>query len=93
MRMTISRPLETTMRAIFDTTAPKKPANLSINSDLLQKARELEINLSAAFEDALAKKVKEKQEEKWLETNKKSIQEYNDYVEKHGVFNRGLRSF
>jgi antitoxin CcdA len=81
------------MRAIFDNTAPKKPANLSINSDLLQKARELEINLSAAFEDALAKKVKEKQEEKWLETNKKAIQEYNDYVEKHGVFSKGLRSF
>jgi antitoxin CcdA len=81
------------MRAIFDNTAPKKPVNLSINSDLLQKARELEINLSAAFEDALAKKMKEKQEEQWLEANKKAIQEYNDYVEKHGVFSKGLRSF
>lgn len=81
------------MSTIFDNTAPKKPANLSINSDLLQKARELGINLSAAFEDALAKKVKEKQEEKWLETNKKAIQEYNDCVEKHGVFSKGLRSF
>jgi antitoxin CcdA len=81
------------MRLIFDNTAPKKPANLSINSDLLQKARELGINLSAAFEDALAKKVKEKQAEKWLEENKKAIQEYNDYVEKHGVFSKGLRSF
>jgi antitoxin CcdA len=85
--------METVMRAIFDNTAPKKPANLSINSDLLQKARELKINLSAAFEDALAEKVKEKQEEKWLEENKKAVQEYNDYVEKHGVFSKGLRSF
>jgi antitoxin CcdA len=41
----------------------------------------------------LAEKVKEKQEEKWLEENKKTIQEYNDYVEKHGVFSKGLRSF
>jgi antitoxin CcdA len=81
------------MSTIFDSTAPKKPANLSINSDLLQKARELEINLSAAFEEALAKIVKEKQEEKWLKTNKEAIQEYNNYVEKHGVFNKGLRSF
>jgi antitoxin CcdA len=85
--------LEISMSTIFDNTTPKKSANLSINSDLLQKARELEINLSAAFEEALAKKVKEKQEEKWLETNKKAIQEYNNYVEKHGVFNKGLRSF
>jgi len=81
------------MRAIFDRTAPKKPANLSINSDLLQKAREFEINLSATLENALAKTVKEKQEEKWLEANKKAIREYNHHVEKHGVFSKKLRSF
>ncbi len=81
------------MQAIFDSTAPKKPTNLSINSDLLQKAREFEINLSATFEDALAKIVKEKQEKKWLEANKEAIQEYNIHVEKHGVFSKELRSF
>jgi antitoxin CcdA len=81
------------MPAIFDRTAPKKPTNVSINSDLLQKARELEINLSATFENALANTVKEKQEKKWLAANKKAIQEYNHHVEKHGVFSKELRSF
>src|SRR5262245_46016648 len=33
------------MIQLFDAQAPKKPSNLSINSDLLVKARELNINL------------------------------------------------
>jgi antitoxin CcdA len=31
------------MNQVFDTQAPKKPANVSINSDLLTKAKELSI--------------------------------------------------
>ena len=41
------------MLASYDHNAPKKPTNLSINSDLLRKAKELDINLSAALEQAL----------------------------------------
>jgi len=85
--------LEEVMQTIFDTAAPKKPTNLSINSDLLKKARELKINLSATFENALSHVVKEKQKEEWLSANKKAIQEYNTHVKKHGVFSKELRSF
>lgn len=81
------------MQAIYDSTAPKKATNLSINSDLLRKAKKFKINLSSTFENALAKLVKEKQEKKWLEENKKAIQEYNNLVEKHNVFSKELRSF
>ena len=38
----------------YNTQAPKKPTNVSINSDLLQKAKSLNINLSATLEHALA---------------------------------------
>lgn len=81
------------MHALFDKHAPKKPTNLSINSDLLHKARELKINLSAELEHALAEKVKEKQRELWLKENQKAIDNYNAFVEKHGVFSDELRSF
>jgi antitoxin CcdA len=60
---------------------------------LLQKARELKINLSAIFEESLAQVVKEKQKEEWLRTNQKAIQEYNTHVTKRGVFSQGLRRF
>ena len=37
------------MPELYDVAAPKKATNVSLNSDLLQKARSLKINLSARF--------------------------------------------
>ena len=81
------------MIQLFDTEAPKKPANLSINSDLLAKARELNINLSAALEEALAERLKQEQRELWRKQNARAIQAYNRFVEKQGVFSDELRGF
>ena len=39
---------------VFNPAAPKKSANLSINSDLLQQAKQLNINLSKTLEQHLA---------------------------------------
>ena len=57
------------MRAVFDPHAPKKATNLSINSDLLRRARALDINLSATLERALAETLKMRQREQWLAQN------------------------
>lgn len=81
------------MNPIYDLTAPKKSANLSINADLLQKAKSLDINLSATLEAALAAQVKRRRAERWLTENKASLDAYNAFVEKHGVFSDGLRGF
>jgi len=77
----------------FDIQAPKKPTNLSINSDLLSKARKMNINLSATLENELARQLQIKQREQWLQENAKAIQAYNDFVENEGVFSDGIRSF
>jgi antitoxin CcdA len=81
------------MIQLFDTQAPKKPANLSINSDLLVKARELNINLSATLEAALVARLQQKQREHWRKQNAKAIQAYNRFVEAQGIFSDELRSF
>lgn len=81
------------MLLAYDSHAPKKPANLSINSDLLNRAKELNINLSALFEQALAQALKQRRQEQWLIENREAIAAYNDDVEKNGVFSDGLRSF
>ncbi|MDH4872076.1 type II toxin-antitoxin system CcdA family antitoxin [Pseudomonas sp. BN515] len=81
------------MRPIYDPHAPKKATNLSINSDLLNKARALDINLSAALEHALAEELRLKQRESWLAENRAAIAAYNQYVEDEGVFSDDLRSF
>lgn len=81
------------MEPLYNPQAPKKAANLSINADLLTKAREMNINLSATLEQALAATLKQRQRERWLADNKDAMAAYNDHVEKHGVFSDGLRSF
>jgi antitoxin CcdA len=81
------------MNSIYDPSAPKKPTNVSINSELLRKAKEFEINLSATLEQALVEKVKQRQQELWLSANKSAIDEYNQYTEQNANFNDPLRSF
>lgn len=63
------------------------------NSDLLKKAKALDINLSATLEQALTAQLKAKQAQLWLEQNKDAIAAYNQSVDEQGVFSDGLRSF
>ena len=81
------------MLPLYDYHAPKKAANLSINSDLLNKAKEMDINLSATLEQALAETLKQKQRARWLAGNQDAIDAYNQHIEQHGVFSDGLRNF
>jgi len=81
------------MLATYDPHAPKRAANLSVNGDLLHKAKDLNINLSATLEQALVEALKKKQREQWLAENSKAIDAYNEYVEAQGVFSDELRSF
>lgn len=81
------------MKNIYDTSAAKKPTNVSINSELLRKAKEFDINLSATLEQALAEKVRQKQQELWLSANKNAIDDYNQYTEQNTSLSDSLRSF
>ncbi len=77
----------------YNPAAPKRPTNLTLNSDLLRQAKELDINLSQVLEQALDAVVKQKKADQWLQENRKAISQYNADVEKNGVFSDGLRSF
>ena len=79
------------MQHLYDVDAPKKVTNLSINSDLLKKARSLRINLSATLEQALVLQVKSTAREAWLKENKKAIETLNDLAEKNGLFSDAYR--
>ncbi len=79
------------MQHIYDVNAPKRPTNLSVNSDLLKKARGLKINLSATLEQALALQVKSTARDAWLKENKKAIDVLNDLTEKNGLFSDSFR--
>jgi antitoxin CcdA len=79
--------------AFFDPNAPKKPTNLSINSDLLRLAKESQINLSQTLEQCLAEIVRAEQRRKWREENREAIESYNQRIAESGVFSEGLRRF
>ena len=81
------------MSAKTPRTSPKKATNVSIRTDLLEAARESKINLSATLEGALVEELKQIQRQRWREQNREAIVAHNDFVEKHGVFSDGLRSF
>ncbi len=81
------------MQTLFDSNAPKKATNLSLNSDLLKKTKALNINLSATLEQALRKKLAEKEAVKWIKENKRAIQAYNDFVDENGCFSDEHRHF
>jgi len=71
---------------VRDRSAPKKPVNLSIDSELLQQARELKVNLSRALEERLAQILREERARRWQEDNREAIEAYNRFVDKHGLF-------
>ena len=81
------------MSDLYNVTAPKKPTNLSLNSDLLEKARSLKVNLSATLEQALNEKLKSIEAEKWRKDNKIAINSYNEFVRKNGCLGDEYREF
>lgn len=81
------------MSSIYNANAPKKPANLTINSDLLAKAKSLDINISQVLEAALTEAVKREKREKWLDENADAIEAYNEQVSRFGLFSDGMRTF
>lgn len=68
------------MQDLYNIHAPKKATNLSLNSDLLHKARDLNVNLSATLEQALKDKLRSVEEERWKKENKAAIAAYNEFV-------------
>ncbi len=81
------------MQVIYETQAPKRATNLSVNSDLLNKARALNINLSATLEESLIAIIKAKQQQAWLAQNQQAINGYNQQVDEQGTFSDTLRAF
>lgn len=77
----------------YDSTAPKKATNLSVNSDLLRQARDHRINLSKAFEQHLVDILMEKKRCHWREENRDAMESYNRRINAGGTFSDGLRMF
>lgn len=73
--------------------APKKATNLSLNSKVLEAARELGMNISQTVDVLLADEVKRRYWEQWNARNKDAIDAYNARIATHGLPLAKYRTF
>ena len=71
--------------------APKKATNLSLNSKVLQAARDLGLNLSLTVDTLLAQEVRRLSVARWVAQNRETVDAYNRRVDERGLWNADLR--
>ena len=71
----------------------KRATNLSLSSDVLEAAKDLEINISQVCDNYLRELVRREQERKWREDHAEFIAAYNSTVESEGLPLDEWRSF
>lgn len=71
----------------------KRPINLSLNTRVLEMAKELGMNVSATVDGLLAEEVKRRWWERWREENKQAIEHYNARIEREGLPLARYRTF
>jgi len=65
--------------------ARKRAVNLFVDSELLDEARRMNINISESLEQHLRSLIRAGQERRWLEENREAIAHYNRRVAEHGL--------
>lgn len=84
---------EDELSTLFDISAPKKPTNLTVNSDLLNQAKDLKMNISSVLESALIESIKKAKKEVWINENKTAMKNYNEKIKEYGLFSDEIRTF
>jgi len=78
---------------ILRTRSKKRPANLTVDADLLARAKALGLNVSSVLEEGLRTKIREEEARRWLIENKDAIEALNRETREHGLWSDRLRRF
>jgi antitoxin CcdA len=73
--------------------APKRATNLTLNSRVLDMARELGLNVSATVDALLSQEVQRLYWERWNAQNKEAIDHYNARIAREGLPLAKYRTF
>lgn len=71
----------------------RKPLNLSIDAELIDRAKGLDINLSQALESKLRDIVRDEETARWQREHKGAIEAWNRWVEENGIPLDDLRAW
>lgn len=72
------------MQLVYNTNAPKRPVNLTANSDLVNMVRNEKGNLSKLFEQTMIAFLAERELVRWKEENKAAFDSYNSMIAERG---------
>ena len=73
--------------------APKRAINLSLNSRVLDLAKEMGLNISQTVDQLLTAEVQRQYWARWQTDNALAIAEYNARIEREGLFSDRVRTF
>ncbi|MGB1563848.1 MAG: type II toxin-antitoxin system CcdA family antitoxin [Sinimarinibacterium flocculans] len=76
------------MKVSYDINAPKRPVNLSLNADLVERARKIAPNLSAEVESLLVGFLERRQADHLAEVDRlrRTSATWNAFAERNGSF-------
>jgi antitoxin CcdA len=74
-------------------SAAKRATNVSLRSDLIEQAKQLDINISEACERGLSEEVARARREAWLEENLPALEAWNQWVRENGMPYAEYRQF
>ena len=80
------------MPSFHDATAPRRPTNLSLNADLVAKARAAKLNLSAIAEAAIGQALAQAAAEQFRAEITRSVTATEAYYDKYGSFADAVRA-
>jgi len=76
---------------LSDRTPKKRAVNVFLDSELIDEARRMRINLSETFERRLRAIVRAEQGRRWLEENREALASINAFIDTHGLLASRLR--
>lgn len=68
----------------YNTNAPRRPVNLTVNSELVKMVRSEKANLSSLFEQSMITFLSERELTRWKEENKDAFDSYNRMIAERG---------
>ena len=72
---------------------PKRAVNVSVDAEILEIAKHMEINLSQVLEGELRKRVREERVRRFQEEHREAIDSYNQFIAKHGIWSEKYRKW
>jgi antitoxin CcdA len=71
----------------------RKAVNLTMDAELLAKAKAEGLNLSAELDQRVRTRISTIEEERWKRDNADAIAAWNQELEENGLWSDGLRTF